>query len=731
MLSVILEIPPLPQLSKHQLSTFKNHTYRNSRLIRTAVYLLPTIKNPSNLALITSETVFSPVVIPSLPNTPIDLEVPLLLSDGFRAASIRKAQITDPTISPQEWALKILESLEYVSIQYQWKSLPPLAGIIQATSRSRLNQHKSNQLVLDKASTRRFQQVFVDFINNTLRYYSGPEPNIRQIPSALLALAVAFPELEDDYRKQLSTPLLLPSVIELVYISPFGLNAGSFLKLVALDRDSTDLNEILNKRPVLTFLNSLSLIIQFLIHNSHPTRDAGTISVALNLIATFTRSLSTEYQDLARSIGADEAEQNTHVWRYLKLSLFSVSVSFQGYTTWLLQDLPRQLFLEHAVAVSSTILEAFSNIYFIVAQISLSGFPTYDFVYYSCMDIILDPQFKLDGISSVVENLASPYLATSGTANSYHFIEGNLVNRGKLIFALNVCELLTPLSPFHPRKSSEGSHETVAISSCIMPLAKKFLTAPDPKTSKVTITFFQPILESAHSVFLSIISTPSQALERNNGSRNSETLSDTQQMSTAPDDIDSQTDLYETKKFLDDEIPSYLSTVLDLFPGVLSPNQFTLAITSIVRAFSPPSPMFTVNKERSQWILEQIYSKALEMKPGKPLPALIGTHQQQLNNTENEQNKDDKNIPIPTTRAVVISSLIHSLPFVEVSLLEEWLNKVAKLTLNPSQADKSKFGIAYPLEQQFLEADLFQMISEELEQYKSNVGIRWWFKARL
>lgn len=684
------------------------------------------MKNPLNIGLITTETILSPIINPSLVDTKIDLELSSLLTNGFRAAGLRKAQITDPTISPQQWALKIFEAVENFSVQERWRALPPLAGILQASSPSAASR-QNGHLELDIGVARRFQQLFVLFINSTLQFYISLGPNSCQIPSTLMALASAFPSLEDDYKNKLSTSLILPQTVELVYASPFGLNVTNALKSVS-NPDLSILKDSLNNNPVLIHLNSYSLLIQHLVENTNSKEDSETVYLALKLIWNFTQSLSSEYQHLSNSIGFDNAEQNVDVWRYLKLSLFSLSVSFQGYSTWLLQHATQRLYREHAVSLSSVIIKALSNVYFIVAQVSLAGFPTYDFVYYSSMDILLDSQFKLAEISSIVTDLALPYLTVPAN-QACGIIESSLVNRGKLIFLLNMCELLTPLSPFHSHRSRPN---TVSISGCIMPLCRKFLTPPNLEKTNLTPTYFQPVLESAHSVFLSVISTPSQALERNNGSRNKDIISDLQQVPASQEAADSQIDLQDTKKFLDNEIPSYLNTVLDLFPIVLSPNQFTLAIKTIIKAFSPPSPMFNVNRTRSEWILNQIYTKArYKIHPGKPLPASTGTYQQQLNNTENESSKDSKNIPIPTTRAVVISALIHSLPFVEISLLQGWLDKVLDLIEDPSAGGKIDVGPAFLLEKQFLEADLFQMISEELEQYKATVGIRWWFRASL
>lgn len=182
-----------------------------------------------------------------------------------------------------------------------------------------------------------------------------------------------------------------------------------------IDSKSTSLNDKLNKNPVFRHLNSLSLLIQFLIHNSHPIQEVEVVFEALKHIVQFSELLASEYQNLAAVIGADAAETNNGLWRFIKFSLFSLSVSFQGYTSWLLLHINRKLFQKYAVPAATSIIKAFSNVYFVVAQISLSGFPTFDFVYYSCLDILLDPAFAQVGISEVVAELSVPFLKSKKT----------------------------------------------------------------------------------------------------------------------------------------------------------------------------------------------------------------------------------------------------------------------------------------------------------------------------
>lgn len=696
-------------------------TLSPSQLVQSSIYLLPTLKNPLNISLLTTEIIFSPTLFPDIANQNVDLDLAVMLMEGFKAAADRKALITDPTVSPLDWILSIYKSVENLAPAEQWRALPVLGGIILAITKSSPETGKNigGSLALSGYKVKMVEQLFVDFIHNTVHAHHKSKPQAGQLAAAVVILSVVLPHLGDGYKKQLGAHLILPAAVELVYTSEKGLDLPKVFRSLIIDSKSTSLNDKLNKNPVFRHLNSLSLLIQFLIHNSHPIQEVEVVFEALKHIVQFSELLASEYQNLAAVIGADAAETNNGLWRFIKFSLFSLSVSFQGYTSWLLLHINRKLFQKYAVPAATSIIKAFSNVYFVVAQISLSGFPTFDFVYYSCLDILLDPAFAQVGISEVVAELSVPFLKSK--KDSLAYIESDLVNRGRLIYLLNLDEHLVPLLPFSEEVSSKK--KTPTISNSVLPLVTQLLTPPESE-SNITITYFQPVLESAHSVFLAIVSTPSQILERNNGSRDGDVSSDIQ-------DKSAETSSTNTQKYLDHKIPEYLQTVLSLFPGVLSPNQFTLAITTVVRACSPPSPLYRVNMNRSEWILNQIHDKAQnDIQPGVPLPAELGTHAQNLNDN-GQSNSDDKNIPVPTTRAVVISSLIHSLPYVHITLLETWLNKVVKLIQRPDNFDKTKIGPAYKLEQEYLETDLFQMISEELEQYKSTIGIKWWYKAKL
>lgn len=563
---------------------------------------------------------------------------------GFKAAAERKAQITDPTVKPEEWIKSILLAVERLAATEQWRAIPVLSGILQARSiemSSRLNYE--------------IQKTLVQFMNNSLN----------ENDENLVVLAVTLDSLSSDIKDDIKHEAVLTRLIPFLYDSRQVLDAQKIFKILRSGKGSV--KEYLSVNKNYMYLNTLSLLSQFVVER---VENKELVKASLMHITSYCRLASDGYQKLAKDIGPDQAEAHNELWGFLKFSLFSVSLSLQGYTGWLLHG-NKSHFDANAVSIATSILVAFQDLYFIVAQISLTGFPTFDFVYYTSLDILLDPRFNLQGVT--------PFLNQSSSSDIV-LKKDDLVGRGKLIFLLNMFEQFVPLLEFD------------SITTHVLPLTTKYLSGQDP-SSGMTISYYQPVLESAHSVFLALVSAPSQAFEQNNGSRDDNVISD-----------DSATSKKE-QHYLENEIPQYFHCVLDLFPGLLSPHQFTLALSTLIRAYSPPSPLYRVNPSRSEWLLEEIYSKS-KSASNSPLPAEYGTKEEH---------------PAPTYRAVIISALIHCLPFLHLSLLEPWLNRTQGLI----------DGITNETEKKYLEDDLFKMLSEELEQYKSTVGIRWWFRSKL
>ncbi|CAM9018409.1 unnamed protein product [Wickerhamomyces anomalus] len=150
----------------------------------------------------------------------------------------------------------------------------------------------------------------------------------------------------------------------------------------------------------------------------------------------------------------------------------------------------------------------------------------------------------------------------------------------------------------------------------------------------------------------------------------------------------------------------YLHTVLSQFPQLLSATQLRIAIETIARAVAPPSEAHQLNKDNLREVLHTLYIRCLNTRPGLPIPTSQPINQGQ---------ESDNNQPM-TVRTGIIAALISTLPYLPTQILNNWLNNIWELTESSD-----------PIEFQFCEKNLWEMISEGFDMQRGNVGINWWY----
>lgn len=703
-------------------------------MLQAAIYYLPTVKNPLNVALLSTEIIHSPHIFPvpgTSPSFEIDLTFLSLIIDGFEASATRKASITDPTLSPKEWTHEIYKSFEYLKPEHQWRALPVISGLIKAIHYQELRQNLllngetsrpagvniDSGPLSDKHLKRILHREFVKLVNTTLRIYgqekyllSENEQNNTQIPIAIFVSAVTLPFLDESEAKNLDYGLLLSYSVKFVYLSDQGLQGGRCLRSI-LVKDDKSLAIALDTNPIFTKLNSLSMLIQKSIQEINSHKSPIPAVEALETIYQFSISLSDEWNAVTANIGdITQIQNDTIAWNFLKICLFSVSLVFQGYTTWVLLTITRTEFRNRAIPITSLILRSFSNMYFIVAQISLAGFPTFDFVYYTAIDILLDPQFEYTEICKIVKDFSFPIISLQDHQRNI-YLSQSLVFRGKLIFLLNICETLVPLLP--PKRTFENRHCPITLTDDIIPLVSLFLQPLpiSPETQNLTLSHIRPILESAHSVMLAMITTPAQVAEVGAGNHPLFLFKDSE---------------LAYPEFVNSITPKYFRTIRELFPAVLSSTQFSLAITTLVRSLSPPSPIFLLDSQSAEQIITELIEESDKIGVGILLPSQNTSKSQQGHDLSKLTQQDSSAVP-PTVRAVILSSVIHSLPYLDVSVLEKYLTLIWKKIDQTIRLNESSSIAIANEEQRYLEIDMFNMIAKDLEQRKASVGIRWWY----
>jgi hypothetical protein len=148
-------------------------------------------------------------------------------------------------------------------------------------------------------------------------------------------------------------------------------------------------------------------------------------------------------------------------------------------------------------------------------------------------------------------------------------------------------------------------------------------------------THLLPLFEAAHSVMLAVLSAPQSA--------------DTAAKHT----------------------PFYIDALFNAFPQNLSPRQFRLAFKTLMKVAAPPSILSRNHPELPAVLMELVHYRGLN---ASTLPLA-------LTNVASPLDETDGNPPGPiiSERAVLALTLIDSLPFLSLDLLEEWLTLTAEL----------------------------------------------------
>lgn len=148
--------------------------------------------------------------------------------------------------------------------------------------------------------------------------------------------------------------------------------------------------------------------------------------------------------------------------------------------------------------------------------------------------------------------------------------------------------------------------------------------------------------------------------------------------------------------------PYYAETLLASFPSHISPRQFRLAFTTLMQILSPPFPVSASNPELAETLLEMVRIRIPTAGQGY-LPA--GYDQDQAAQS-----------PMSEQSALVLT-LIDSLPFLTLPILEDWMTIIA-VALHEIRDMAMREGA----KQRFWEI----LGSGELDVERAAIGVAWW-----
>jgi hypothetical protein len=147
-------------------------------------------------------------------------------------------------------------------------------------------------------------------------------------------------------------------------------------------------------------------------------------------------------------------------------------------------------------------------------------------------------------------------------------------------------------------------------------------------------------------------------------------------------------------------VPFYIEALLQGFPANLSARQFRLAFKTIVRITAPPSHLSETQPLLQSTLFEIVHDRAMRASPS-PLP----------------ETRTDSEGPPLSEQAVLVMTIIDSLCFLNLPVLEEWLPLTAELV---GQITDS--AMRQHCQERFWES----LSSGEMDVERAALSVAWW-----
>ncbi|KAF2751143.1 hypothetical protein M011DRAFT_394980 [Sporormia fimetaria CBS 119925] len=663
---------PADRLLSTLLRSLQTYTDQQDtpRILGTASSLLTTLGNPHNLSLLTSHL----LTAPALWDRHDGLQTPLRLISVFHSAvttivkyhndvrhdkgpELLPGQVpTGGGLSIDDWVCAVVAGADERS--HRWKHLIVLAGLLIGIGSL---QEQGMDLYWVSRARRRVEEALVRAVNLAL-----VEVRERREADALgghtiaLTLNHSFSYLSDAERAMLDYDLLLPVLIGTAYFSNEGFQSAYFLGGLDLDvvtqgkkldwpARSTSFRQVetIVSRPLVASMGPLSRLIA---HSVENVRDALLIQTMMDDLASFARALTTQWRQIKLS-QIDPAEESAYfedqaqhktlpvLWRLLKAALFSTTIILRGVFSRAIGD---STLAADSVApvLASQALHTLRHLYFITSRLGPASFSQHTFVYLTAIDIL-----------SAYPSHADRFLKSIAPQQLGH-IPSHPLDRILDLYFLNTAEhFALVLSP--------ATNEELLVASAV------------PYLASGANHNMLPIFEAAHSVVLSVLSTPQSA--------------------------------HITAKHL----PFYIDALFSVFPHNLSPRQFRLAFKTLMRVTAPPSVLSASHPDLPATLLELVFHRALHaptiaLPPDETTLALQGS---------------DAPPPPLSEQAVLALTLLDSLPFLSIPLLEEWLPLCADL-VNAIDDDVMRDAV----KARFWEV----LVNSEMDPERSGIAVAWW-----
>ncbi|KAI5779714.1 hypothetical protein EDC01DRAFT_669525 [Geopyxis carbonaria] len=453
-----------------------------SRVYASAATVLATLTNPLNVSLLSTQILISPAIW----QNPDGLRASLRTFGVFQSATLGKIESPGVVLGVEDWLNALVRGAN--QNVPRWKHLLLLGAVLSA------DQERSHLPRITRGS---LEDAFCRAVNMSLSRNVNRDDGL-EADVLSLVLSHAMESLSRRAKAQLNYNALLPFIIQSIYYSQEGFQSGYFLP--SIDHDIVDIggklawpsksNSFLElqertARPLFVAMGSLARLAAAAIKETH---DILAVHSLLDNLQRFAQIMSSQWRNGRLStIPASEEERLVNeeslkgttplVWQILKSVLFTTTLILQELTSRIIED-PILCDRTNGPFIASKILDILRSFYFITSRIGPNGFSSYNFVYYTAIDVLsLHPQ------------RAERFFVEVVAPREVGVIPSSLPDRLGDLYFLNLTESIGPmLSP-------------KVIEEIVIPSIQPYLLPSGDAT-------LHQQFEASHSVMLSIFASP-------------------------------------------------------------------------------------------------------------------------------------------------------------------------------------------------------------------------------
>ena len=155
--------------------------------------------------------------------------------------------------------------------------------------------------------------------------------------------------------------------------------------------------------------------------------------------------------------------------------------------------------------------------------------------------------------------------------------------------------------------------------------------------------------------------------------------------------------------------PFYIVKLFDSFPAHISPRQFRVAFKTVMEIVSPPFPIAAMDPHLSETLLEMLRTNMATASTVQLPPSNGQLPADALQETGGED-------PLSEQSALVMT-LVDSLPFLPLPLVEEWLTITAR-----AMHDIRDPRLKMPVKNRFWDV----LVNGEMDVERAIIGVAWW-----